>query len=33
MGKSELTDQRKYKESFVFVETMYKFAMRLPEAP
>lgn len=30
MGKSEQTDQRKYKESFVFVETMYKFAMRLP---
>lgn len=31
MGKSEQTDQRKYKESFVFVETMYKFALRLPE--
>ena len=30
MGKSETEDQRKYKESFVFVETMYKFAMRLP---
>ena len=24
-------DERKYKESFVFVETMYKFAMHLPE--